>query len=531
MLTSVKEWLEVVNNQFSDKVAYIDENGNKTTYKQLIFLAKKAAAVLKANKIERGDHIAIWLPNQLEWVALEIACGMLGVTNVALNPKYSSYEVAYMLKQSDAKALFYNDDLVDSTVIKELLPELFEVEKATSFTSFSMLITVFSMSNKKPKGAVAFHDSLNQVNIVKDDEIHFEADPNQPLNILYTSGTSSKPKGALLSQRNIIGHSYNTAERMNITKEDNCLLILPFCGIFGLNSLWQVLTKGATVISLSSFDVAQICHFIEKYKCTVFNAIDQIYMKLIDYKKNHPIDLSSLRIGAAGMFIYDSLEIINQIEEDLHYRILHTYGMSEVGSMLFLRDPDEVRENRAVSGGIPVSGDVKIIDPNTMQELGDGQMGEMVIKGLSVMLGYYKKQDVTKHSFLENGYFLTGDLGIKHPEGVVEYLGRRREAFRIAGFLVTPLEIEEFISHIKGVDLAKAVGIERNGKTEVVCFVKLDNTQSLTAKEIEAVCQQLAYFKRPRHIFIVDEFPKSYGANGEKIRRDALMEMAKEQVK
>jgi fatty-acyl-CoA synthase len=224
------------------------------------------------------------------------------------------------------------------------------------------------------------------------------------------------------------------------------------------------------------------------------------------------------------------MEIIGQIEEGIQFKLLHTYGMSEVGSMLLLREPPEPLETRIQSGGKPVSGKVKIIDPDTLMEVPEGERGEIVVSGFNVMTRYYNAPDKTTEAFLDDGYFRTGDIGVKHPDGIVEYHGRLREALRLSGFLVSPAEIEDFINELEGVELSQVVGVNHNQKVTVAAFVILKEGSTLTVEEMQNHCQSLAYFKRPRHFFIVEDFPTTPGPNGEKIVRNKLVEIAKSMV-
>lgn len=528
MIANIADWVSLATRDYADRIALICDDGLEITYKELINQSLSLAKSLRASGIRAGDHIAFSLPNSPDWVRFEIACGMLGAVLVALNPRYGSHELTYMIKQSDSK-MFILDRISENNeeTLRELMPELFEDEKANHFTKFPSLKKVVFIEDSDLKGAWSLKDLLKNGH-----ESHFEIHCNEtsPFNMLFTSGTTSHPKGAVLNQNTILCHSFNIAKQMKITKDDVSLNALPFCGIFGLNSLWQSLVTGASVVIVDRFDIEKICKKIEKYRCTVWNAVDQMYMKLIEYRQSNSVNLDSLRIGAAGMFIYDGFEIIKKIERGLNYRILHTYGMSEVGSMLLLKEVGSDQEERAVSGGKPTSGKIKIIDPETLQELPNGQVGEMIISGINVMSGYYKLPELNQSVFIDNRFFRTGDLGKKLDDGEVEFCGRLKEAMRLSSFLVSPTEIENFLTEIKGIELAQVVGVEIDYKTIVAAFVKMDKKNALTVQDIKKECETLAKFKRPTYIFVVNNFPKSYGSNGEKIRRDVLVRMAKESI-
>lgn len=533
MFESVNQWVETVlsDDEYKKQAAFINDKGLTVSYEELIQRSKEIAGALHGAGIKKGDHIAVWLPNSIEWTTLEIGCGIIGATLVCLNTRYHAHELSYILKQSDSKLLFFSNYVNGRSAdeaLEEVLPELYTSVHTSSFEEFPYLQKAVYISESFPKGAWSLGEFISTFGSTE--ELNIQTDKSDILNILYTSGSTSKPKGAMLSQETIIGHSSNISRHLQASKKDTTLEVLPFCGIMGLNSMWAALLGGATMIVPETFKVDQACDLIRQYQCTILNAVDEMHSRIIQYKKQHPVDLSSLRIGTTGVFIHDENEIIGGMEEKINFRLLHTYGMSEVGSMLLLRDPSESLETRVQSGGKPVSGQVKIIDPDTLLEVPDGERGEIVVSGLNVMTRYYNAPDKTAEAFLEDGYFRTGDIGIKHPDGTVEYHGRLREALRLSGFLVAPAEIEDYLNELEGIELSQVVGINHNDKTMVVAFVILNDGSTLTVEDMQQHCQSLAYFKRPKHFFIVDQFPTTQGPNGEKIVRNKLVEMAQSMV-
>ena len=533
MFQSVSEWIETVlsDDEYKRHTAFIDDKGLRFSYEELIERSKDIASALHGAGIRKGDHIAVWMPNSIEWTTLEIGCGIIGATLVCLNTRYHAHELSYILKQSDSKMLFFSNNVNGRTadeVLKEGLPDLYKSQHTSSFEEFPYLQMAVCISDSFPKGAWSLQEFITEFKL--NDELKIQSDSSDILNILYTSGSTSKPKGAMLTQRTILGHSFNVSTHLNVSKEDTTLEVLPFCGIMGLNSMWSALLGGATMIVPETFKVDQVIQLISQYKCTIINAVDEMYSKIIQYKNQNSVDLSSLRIGTTGIFIHDEMEIISKIEENTDFTILHTYGMSEVGSMLLLREPTDSLETRVKSGGKPVSGKVKIIDTDTLAEVPDGERGEIVVSGMNVMTRYYNAPDKTAEAFLEDGYFRTGDIGAKYPDGTVEYHGRLREALRLAGFLVSPAEIEDFLNDLDGIEFSQVVGIKNMDKPIVVAFVIVKEGSTLTVEEMQNHCQSLAYFKRPKHFFIVDKFPTTPGPNGEKVVRNKLVEMAQSMV-
>ena len=236
--------------------AFINDKGLKFRYEELLQRAKELANALHGSGIRKGDHIAVWLPNSIEWTTLEIGCGIIGATLVCLNTRYHSHELSYILKQSDSKILFFSNNVNGRTadeVLEEVLPDLYQGQHTESFKEFPFLQKAVCISESFPHGAWSLQEFIKEFR-TKDD-LNLQSDKSDILNILYTSGSTSKPKGAMLSQQTILEHSVNISNHLKVSKEDTTLEILPFCGIMGLNSMWAALLGGATMIVPETFKV------------------------------------------------------------------------------------------------------------------------------------------------------------------------------------------------------------------------------------------------------------------------------------
>ena len=244
MIQSVSEWIEKVlsNDEYRRHTAFINDKGLKISYGELIERSKELARALHGSGIRKGDHLAVWLPNTIEWTILEIGCGIIGATLVCLNTRYHSHELSYILKQSDSKMLFFSNHVNGRTsdeVLKEVLPGLYKNHHTSSFEEFPFLQMAVCISDSAPQGAWGLQEFIT--GFKTNDELKVQSDKSDILNILYTSGSTSKPKGAMLSQQTILGHSANISKHLNVSTEDTTLEILPFCGIMGLNSMWAAL--------------------------------------------------------------------------------------------------------------------------------------------------------------------------------------------------------------------------------------------------------------------------------------------------
>ncbi|WP_077211676.1 AMP-binding protein [Bacillus dakarensis] len=499
------------------------------TYEQLIKKSFSLATGLK-RVINPGDKIAVWLPNSIEWVLIELAAGLIGATVVTLNLRYKKHELTYILQDSKTKMLILQPELEGynyTSIVEELLNE-------QEFPDLKYIVS----SDKLPTNCKFKADEL--VTFFNENESridHFESEssnPNNILNIMYTSGTTSNPKGVMISQRAAVKHSNNAAKYLRITSEDIVLGALPFCGVFGFNTLFGTLTSGACMVPMDRYRPFDALELIEEFQCTVFNGVDGMITPLFD-KKDIAFNLDAMRIGAFPIFATNNQLFIERTEKIFpNMTVVQPYGMTEVGSMLFVGDPDESVEVRTLAGGPRVSKEIEIeiIDKETGVPLKNGEEGEIVVGGYSVMSGYYGNPEKTKESLTADGKFKTGDLGVKLDNGSIIYKGRLRDALRLRGFLVSPKEIEDFISLMPEVEIAQIVHVTTEKNDRLVAFIKLKEGKQITDQQIFKYCKEgLADFKCPNAIIFVNEFPTTAGSNGEKIQKNKLQEIAKIKLK
>jgi fatty-acyl-CoA synthase len=384
-----------------------------------------------------------------------------------------------------------------------------KVEKKTSFTSFCL-----TELYKEWQGDLREFKATS-------------TNPKQIYNMLYTSGTTSKPKGVMLSQKTVIYHSYNAGTYLGINSGDIVLGALPFCGIFGFNTLFMALSHGVPIVPVDRYQSEQILTLIENHKCTIFNGVDGMFTPL---KNSNNYDVSSIRIGAVAIFTSSNKEFIQNVALTFENMVVvQPYGMTEVGSLVFVGEPSNSLEKRSLAGGFLVSPEIQvdIINSETEDVLPFGAEGEITIKGYNVMQGYYDNAEKTNEVFTRDGKFKTGDLGIKYEDGSIIYKGRIAEAFRLKGFLVSPKEIEDYLCQLEEVHIAQVVHVEHKGKASLVAFLKLHDGLEISEERVNNFCNKgLADFKRPRTIYQVTEFPRTAGSNGEKIQKNKLKELA-----
>lgn len=528
--------VETIQELFETMQLHADRQAIKTrditvTYEQLIQKTCSLAEGLK-KVIKPGDKIAVWLPNSIEWALVELAAGLIGATVVTLNLRYKKHELMYILQDSKSKMLIYQPEFEGynyAAIVEQLLEG-----NGENLPNLKYFVS---------KGDLTKEVKFESENI----ETYFQADhssyqsfndtsstPENILTIMYTSGTTSNPKGVMIPQRAAIKHSNNAAKYLKIDHHDVVLGALPFCGVFGFNTLLGTFSRGACMIPMERYRPFEALELIEEFQCTVFNGVDGMVTPLFEENELH-FNLESLRIGAFAAFASNGRMLIEKTKKIFqNFTMVQPYGMTEVGSMLFIANPNDPIEVRSMSGGYRVSPEieVEIVDKDTGEPLKNGEEGEIVISGYNVMAGYYENPEKTKESFTTDGKFKTGDLGIKLENGAIIYKSRLRDAIRLKGFLVSPKEIEDYICLIPEIDIAQVVHLEVENQERLVAFIMVKKGKQVTEKRILSHCREgLADFKCPQDIFFVNEFPTTAGSNGEKIQKNKLLDIAKVKLK
>lgn len=523
---SIPELLEQLQYCRHDEPSVVYED-RRLTYGELADRAGRLAGGLSNLGIGRGDPLAIWLPTQLEWVLMMLAAGTLGAPVVALNPRYRSNELSYILENSQAKALIYRPRFLTSdyeTIIRSTcLNEEDQIDR-DCFPYLEHLIAASEELDKLPSTRLSelYREPISAVGEASD-----------RMAVFYTSGTTSFPKGACHLQSGIIHHGYYAGLRQEITPSDSVLLAVPICGVLGFVSLMEALCHGSKLVLQEVNDPQKTVQLVERERCTIFNAVDGILGPILDDPELAEC-MQGVRNGAVGIYTRNAREFTETAERLCEMKILHTYGMSEVQALTFLDGPNESIEKRARAGGIPPSEEVqgRVADPETGEVLDAGEPGEMQVRGQVVMTEYLRNPEANANAFTEDGWFRTEDIGHLEEDGGVVYRSRGDDALRLRGFLVSPREIEEYINTSSLVDTTQVVGTSTPDGDVAVAFVKLVPGSRISHADLKAFCREgIANYKIPSIIEFVSEFPVTEGANGVKIQKGKLREQAETLVK
>jgi fatty-acyl-CoA synthase len=505
--------------------------------------ARAFAAGLAALGLGPGDALAIWLPNRPLWFVAQYAAASLGVVVVALNPRYRVHELSYILGQSNATALLLTDRLgpVDYfDTLEAVLPELTDaVPGELTSAHLPKLRHVIVDAEDVYPGCLRASDlfvagSARPVQTAGGlpGERRGSVTPDSTFTILYTSGTTSFPKGAMITHANCVPHGWNVGETLRLTSADRVLHALPAAGTWGgVNIPLTAWSHGACLVLMDVFDPVRALMLIERERCTVWNAVDNMLIPLLDHPDVGRRDLSSLRTGGVAATGGGRHGLLEEVLERLIPLAFQPYGMTEVNAMSLLHELDEPPAERLLPGIWPAPGlQARIAHPDTGAPAGVDEEGELQFRGALVTPGYYDKPDETKAAFTADGWFKSGDLGRRDDKGRVIFSGRLKETLRISHHMVAPGEIEGFLLSHAAVAQAFVVGIPDPKTNEApVAYVIRKADARVTEDELRAWCHgKIASFKIPRRVRFVDDVPRTPSPHGEKVQRVKLREMALE---
>src|SRR5205809_501618 len=424
---------------------------------------------LAALGIGRDDTVAIWLPNRPEWFFAQYACARLGAVVVALNPRYKAHELTYILGQSEARALLVTDRLggIDYfDTLHAVLPELpASVPGELASARFPALRHVIVDADDPYPGCHRLSDVVELgrgVPSVEASPPSRAPGPDDVFTLLYTSGTTSSPKGAMITHRNCVPHGWNVGEVLRMTDDDRVLHALPAAGTWGgVNIPLVTWSHGACLVLMEAFDPLRALQLIERERCTVWNAVDAMVRATLDYPGLDRYDRSSLRTGGIGSTGGGGHGLFEAWVETIGVRQgYEPYGMTEVNAMALYHDLDEPLELRKLPGVVPAPGlEVRVVHPETGAPCRPGEEGELQFRGERVTRGYYRMEEQTAKAFTDDGWFRSGDLGVQHRAGHTVSKGRLRETLRISHFMVAPGEIEAFLMSHPDVAQAFVVGV------------------------------------------------------------------------
>ena len=496
---------------FGNRDAIISRHQNlRLTYNQLQQRVEQTAAGLYRLGIRPGDRVGMWASSCAEWIYLQVATGRIGAVLVNVNPAYRVHDLAYILERSGMKAIFLHEKDARANFLEILREARDGREIALEHTV--VLERAGEAAVSGPDGITNWSAMLAMPGGLASAVPAFQGSPGDVANIQYTSGTTGKPKGVLLTHKNIVNNAHLAGQTLKWSEQDSLCMPVPLYHCFGcvLGSL-QCLVFGATlVIPSAQFDPLASLQAIEQERCTTIYGVPTMFIAELDHPGFSQFDMSSLRTGImAGAPC--PIELMKRVVAEMHCsEMTIAYGQTESSPVVTQSSTGDPLELRVATVGraLPCT-EVKIVHPENGQTLPAGEQGELCMRGYLVMKGYDNDPDATARAVDSDGWLHSGDLATMSEDGNVRITGRAKEMIIRGGENIYPREIEEFLhAHPKIADVY-VVGLpdERLGE-RVLAWVQLKAGESANEDEIREFCQgKIAHFKIPEFIRFVDEFP------------------------
>lgn len=478
----------------------IVEHGESWSYTELWARARQTAAAFLAAGLRKSEVVAIWAPNCREWILATLGAQICGARIVPLNTRYKGREAGDILRRAHAVMLCMTDNFLGTDYVALLRDEaLPSLRRTIMFDGTGLDSWETFLAAGRDVHASAVDAALTAVA------------PDDICDILFTSGTTGAPKGALTAHTQVIQLFYNWAKRMTLHAGDQFLIVNPFFHTFGYKAGWlSALLRGATVVPMPVYDPAGAAALIETQKISFLPGPPTIYQTLLAEQAKTKRDFSSLRVAVTGAAVVPPV-LIERMYNELGIRLVFSgYGMTECGVISMTQAGDSVE---TVSGtcGCAVSGiEIKCIDHDG-RTLSSGEEGEILVRGIGVMRGYLDDPEATAAAIDTQGWLHTGDIGALDEGGYLRITDRKKDMYIIGGFNCYPAEIEKILCENPKVEMAAVVGVpdERFGEVGKA-FLVLRPGQSATEAEIIAWARDnMANFKVPRSVEFRDELPKN----------------------
>ena len=507
---------------FGDREALVDRrpgsgSARRWTYTELAADVDALALGLLEMGIAKGDRVGIWAPNCAEWILTQYATAKIGAILVNINPAYRTRELEFVLNQSGSTLLVAAEKLKTSDyagMIAEVRPRC------------PALATVVLLGSPQWQALLETGRRLDRGAL---DAI--ELDTDDPINIQYTSGTTGFPKGATLSHHNILNNGFFVGELCNYTEADRICIPVPFYHCFGMvmGNLAATSHGACMVIPAPAFDPVATLQTVQAERCTSLYGVPTMFIAELSTPDFADYDLSSLRTGImAGSPC--PVEVMKQVIERMSMtEVSICYGMTETSPVSTQTRADDSLDRRVSTvGRVGPHLEVKVIDPETGRTVPRGTPGELCTRGYSVMLGYWEQPDKTAEAVDAAHWMHTGDLAVMDADGYLAITGRIKDMVIRGGENVYPREIEEFLYTHPDILDAQVIGVpDAKYGEELMVWVRLrPGVQALTAESLREFCRgQLAHYKVPRYVHIVEEFPMTVTG---KVRKVEMRERAVE---
>lgn len=473
------DWISARARLSPTKTALIDiENGRKLSYEELNARASRWARFFQKHHVHKGDRIALLTYNQNEVFEIIFACGKIGAIFVPLNWRLASEELQYIFNDCSPKILLYHERFFHT--IKNL--------EETTFISFSL--------------------QELEIDTLSADHFPVPINESEPWLIIYTGGTTGRPKGVVLSHRAVDWNAFNTIISWGLTPDEITLNYMPLFHTGGINALCMpILMNGGTVVIANDFDPGKALTLLNEYKCTIALFVPTMYHLMQQTKEFQEMDFPTMKVFLSGgapcpLTIYEKF-----IAKGIPFK--EGYGLTEAGPNNFYISPEVAMRKRGSVGRPMIFNEVKIVT-FTGEEAGPNEVGELLVRGNHCFSGYWQNEAATKAAF-KDGWLCTGDLAKYDEEGYFYIVGRKKDMIISGGENVFPLEIEQVLASHPAVNEVAVVGVpdEKWGE-KVTSFLSIKEGKAVTENELRQYCEgKIASYKIPKSFIFLQQIPKT----------------------
>lgn len=507
----------------------------RLTWAELRDNVREVAQGLRALGINRGDHVAVCMGNSPEWALFFYAAASIGAVTVPVNTRFKADEMLYCLKQADVKLLFIADRFLKIDYIAMLRGICPALDATLPDPALPLLRTVVVLGDDVPAGALRFPDLLRN-GAAFDERIPPEVHPGDPLLMQFTSGTTSYPKGVMLTHDNMLRNARYVAARFHLRAGDRYYSARPWYHVAGTTlSMLAALTTGACLVSSSHFDAGEALVMMSRERCTHTSGNDTMFLMML----NHP-EFAKYPLKLRHGWVSCGPEVSRRVVNEMGMQgLVQAYGLSEASPNVCMSHHDDDFGKR-IEGWAHLLDDVEVrlVDPETQAVQPAGKTGEIQVRGWSVMQGYYKMPEQTAKAIDAEGWLHTGDLGVMDEGGRLKFITRIKDVFRVGGENVAPAEVEDVLHKHPMIKQAQVIGVPDPRLVEVpAAYVILREGENATPEELIAWSRErLANFRVPRYLKVVEDFEKigmtgSSKVQKNKLRAQALIDFDLEEIK
>jgi acyl-CoA synthetase (AMP-forming)/AMP-acid ligase II len=488
--------------RFADRPAVIDGD-TRLTHAELAAAARTFGAALVDSGVRPGDRVAIWTFNSAEWIISALGLFQVGATLVPINTRFKGLEASDILRRSRARLVVTTTDFLGTDYVQLL---------AAAGVQLPNLETIVVASGPTRDGATAWADFLARANedaLTEVDRRRDSVGPDDPSDILFTSGTTGVPKGVVMTHARTLCVATDWVAMTGITEADSYLMVNPYFHMFGLKAgILACIASGAAMLPEPVFDVARVLARVAAEKVTVLPGPPTLYQSILDHPSRDQFDLSSLKIAVTGAADIP-VTLVRRVYAELPFTMLVSgYGLTEAGTASGTSPGDDEETVATTVGWLRPGFEIRLVDSDGA-DVPPGESGEILLRGGSVMSHYLDDDEASAATLSPEGWLRTGDIGTVDEHGLLRIVGRAKDMFIVGGFNAYPAEIENALRRHPQIRDAAVIGIPEPRLGEVgMAFVVPVSGSAVTKDEIIAWArEQMANYKVPRVVELIAELP------------------------